>query len=120
MTGLSRSIAAAAGACALLDRALRWGLRGPVHFYRAAISPWLPPACRFYPTCSEYALEALRVHPTPRALFLIVRRLGRCHPWGGCGFDPVPTPHASPPDPIREDASPDAAPPAPPAPPPAD
>lgn len=47
--------------------------------------------CRFVPTCSHYAIEALRTHRLGRALSLILRRLGRCHPWGGWGYDPVPT-----------------------------
>jgi len=66
-----------------------------VRFYQLAISPWMPAACRYTPTCSAYAIEALREHGAVRGLWLTARRLGRCHPWGGCGHDPVPTP---PPD----------------------
>jgi uncharacterized protein len=51
--------------------------------------PW--GCCRFTPTCSQYAIDALRQHGVGRALYLTVRRLLRCHPWGGCGHDPVPT-----------------------------
>ncbi len=62
----------------------------PILFYRAAISPMLPRSCRFTPTCSAYALEALRVHGPIKGLWLTVKRLSRCHPWGGSGYDPVP------------------------------
>ena len=61
-----------------------------VRFYQVAISPWLPPSCRYTPTCSTYAIDALRVHGAGRGSWLAVRRIGRCHPWGGHGFDPVP------------------------------
>lgn len=62
----------------------------PIRFYRYFISPMLPPSCRYTPTCSAYALEALRVHGPLAGLWLTLRRLGRCHPWGGHGHDPVP------------------------------
>lgn len=62
----------------------------PVLFYRAAISPHFPPACRFTPSCSAYALEALRRHGAVKGLWLTIRRISRCHPWGGSGYDPVP------------------------------
>ena len=69
-------------------------LTAPVILYRRFVSPMLPPACRFHPTCSAYALEALRTHGPTRGLWLTVRRLARCHPFtflgGGSGFDPVP------------------------------
>lgn len=65
-------------------------LIGIVRFYRAAISPWLPPSCRYTPTCSAYAVEAIERHGAMRGGWLAVRRIGRCHPWGGHGFDPVP------------------------------
>jgi putative membrane protein insertion efficiency factor len=63
-----------------------------IQFYRWFISPMLGPRCRFFPTCSVYALEALEQHSLDYALWLIVKRLGRCQPWGGSGYDPVPTP----------------------------
>ncbi|MDE6139522.1 MAG: membrane protein insertion efficiency factor YidD [Alistipes sp.] len=61
-----------------------------VRFYQYCISPLKPPSCRFTPTCSQYALEALRKHGLIKGTWLTVRRLLRCHPWGGSGYDPVP------------------------------
>lgn len=61
-----------------------------VLFYRGAISPLFPPSCRFTPTCSRYALEALRRHGALKGSWLTLKRLLRCHPWGGSGYDPVP------------------------------
>lgn len=62
----------------------------PILFYRGAISPMLPPSCRYTPTCSRYALEALRRHGAIKGSWLAIRRILRCHPWGGSGYDPVP------------------------------
>src|SRR5215469_13078875 len=62
----------------------------PIVGYRRFISPLLGPRCRFAPSCSEYALEALRVHGAARGLWLTVLRLGRCHPFHPGGYDPVP------------------------------
>ncbi|MDD2966201.1 MAG: membrane protein insertion efficiency factor YidD [Desulfovibrionaceae bacterium] len=62
----------------------------PVRVYQYCISPLLPPSCRFYPTCSAYAVEAILVHGVLRGSWLTLRRLARCHPWGGSGYDPVP------------------------------
>ena len=61
-----------------------------IRFYQVCISPLKPPSCRFTPTCSQYALEAFRKHGPIKGLYLTVRRLLRCHPWGGHGYDPVP------------------------------
>ena len=58
--------------------------------YRNCISPITPPSCRFTPTCSQYAVEALRKHGLFKGSWFTVRRLLRCHPWGGSGYDPVP------------------------------
>ena len=62
----------------------------PIQVYRRWISPALPPACRFTPTCSAYALEALERHGALRGSWLAMRRLARCHPWHPGGDDPVP------------------------------
>jgi putative membrane protein insertion efficiency factor len=71
-------------------------LSAPVLFYRGVISPLLPPTCRFTPSCSAYALEALQLHGPVKGLWLTLKRLARCHPisWlgGSSGFDPVPHP----------------------------
>jgi putative membrane protein insertion efficiency factor len=71
-------------------------LSAPIRFYRAVLSPLLPASCRFTPSCSAYALEALAIHGPVKGLWLTVRRLSRCHPisWlgGSSGFDPVPHP----------------------------
>ena len=61
-----------------------------IQFYRTCISPLTPPSCRYTPTCSQYALEALRRHGLLRGGWLAMRRILRCHPWGGSGYDPVP------------------------------
>ncbi|MBQ2992852.1 MAG: membrane protein insertion efficiency factor YidD [Alistipes sp.] len=61
-----------------------------VRFYQLCISPLTPAACRFTPTCSQYALEALRRYGLFKGGWLAVKRIARCHPWGGSGYDPVP------------------------------
>lgn len=61
-----------------------------IRFYQAAISPMFPPACRYTPTCSQYAIEAIRKHGPLKGTWLAVKRICRCHPWGGSGYDPVP------------------------------
>jgi uncharacterized protein len=61
-----------------------------VRFYRFALSPWLGSTCRFEPTCSAYALDALEAHGAAAGLALTLGRIGRCHPWCAGGFDPVP------------------------------
>lgn len=65
-------------------------LIAPIHFYQRFISPLTPPACRFTPTCSQYAVEALQTHGALRGSWLAIKRILRCHPWGGSGYDPVP------------------------------
>src|SRR5262245_40795048 len=83
------------------ERLIRFGRRSavfalsvPIHAYRYLVSPMLPPSCRFAPSCSAYAFEALSVHGPLKGTWLAVRRLSRCHPiaflGGGSGIDPVP------------------------------
>ena len=71
-------------------RILAWPLIGLVWLYRYTLSPWLGANCRFEPTCSAYAIEALRRHGAFRGSALAAKRIARCHPWGGSGYDPVP------------------------------
>ena len=61
-----------------------------VRFYQVAIRPMLPPRCRYTPTCSQYAVEALQKHGAYKGSMLALRRICRCHPFGGSGYDPVP------------------------------
>lgn len=63
---------------------------GIIKFYKKAVSPWLPGACRYEPTCSEYMIEAIHQYGAWYGLILGFKRIGRCHPWGGSGYDPVP------------------------------
>lgn len=69
---------------------LAWLLSLPVRAYRLIFSPWVGFNCRYDPTCSTYALEALRTHGGLRGGWLALRRILRCHPWGGMGVDDVP------------------------------
>ena len=74
----------------ILRKVFSFFLLVPIYFYRICISPLTPPSCRFTPTCSAYALEAIKKHGPIKGLYLAVRRILRCHPWGGSGYDPVP------------------------------
>ncbi len=65
-------------------------LRGLIHAYRICIAPILKPSCRYEPTCSQYALDALKIHGALRGTMLAVKRIFSCAPWGGSGWDPVP------------------------------
>jgi conserved hypothetical protein YidD len=71
---------------------MRAFLKAAIVFYRRFISPLKPPTCRFHPTCSAYALEAIETHGALRGGWLAVRRILRCHPFHPGGFDPVPPP----------------------------
>jgi hypothetical protein len=68
-------------------------LMGLIRFYQVAISPWTPPSCRYTPTCSSYAREAIELHGAGRGTWLAFKRFLRCNPWGGWGYDPVPGHH---------------------------
>jgi putative membrane protein insertion efficiency factor len=73
-----------------MKRAAVFILLMPIYFYKYCISPLTPAACRYTPSCSEYAVQALKKHGPLKGLGLAVRRICRCHPWGGGGYDPVP------------------------------
>ncbi|AQW95673.1 membrane protein insertion efficiency factor YidD [Elizabethkingia miricola] len=64
-----------------------------IRFYQYAISPWLGKNCRYTPTCSQYTLEALKIHGLFKGGYLGAKRILSCHPWGGSGYDPVPKKH---------------------------
>ncbi|MDE6717498.1 MAG: membrane protein insertion efficiency factor YidD [Muribaculaceae bacterium] len=61
-----------------------------IRFYQGAISPHFPAACRYQPTCSQYAVEAIAKYGPAKGFWLALKRIARCHPWGGSGYDPVP------------------------------
>ena len=69
---------------------LSWLLLALIAFYRTCISPLLPPACRYTPTCSQYAKEAIIKYGAFKGGWLALKRILRCNPWGGSGYDPVP------------------------------
>lgn len=73
-----------------MKRILSYILLAPIYFYRSAISPMFPPSCRYVPTCSQYAVEAIKKYGPFKGTWLAVKRILRCHPWGGSGYDPVP------------------------------
>jgi putative membrane protein insertion efficiency factor len=70
---------------------MRWVLTLLIRFYRVALSPLLGPNCRFYPSCSCYAQEAIEQHGAAHGTWLAAKRLARCHPWNPGGYDPVPS-----------------------------
>jgi hypothetical protein len=65
-------------------------LIGLIRFYQYAISPYLPPSCRYTPTCSAYGIEAIRKYGAIKGGWLTLKRVASCNPWGGSGYDPVP------------------------------
>jgi putative membrane protein insertion efficiency factor len=74
----------------LFSRLLIALLRGTIRIYQLALSPFTPPSCRFTPTCSQYAAEAIARHGACTGGWLALKRIARCHPWGGSGVDHVP------------------------------
>ena len=88
---------------------IRKALLGMVHVYRLVISPLFPPCCRYYPSCSAYAVQAIRLHGPLAGCRLALKRIGRCHPWAPGGHDPVPSrpsePQSGPPGTSREPRS---------------
>ena len=68
---------------------MKWFFLGLFHFYRFFISPLFPSSCRFHPTCSQYAVQALQKYGAVKGLYLTLKRLAKCHPWGSFGIDPV-------------------------------
>ena len=77
------------------DRSLALALRAMIRVYQLFVRPLLPPSCRYLPSCSDYAVEAIGRHGVLVGVGLATRRLARCHPWGSSGYDPVPEPHGS-------------------------
>jgi putative membrane protein insertion efficiency factor len=73
-----------------LARATERLMLGLIRTYQLTLSPWLGRDCRYMPTCSAYAAEAIRRFGPRRGAWLAIKRVGRCHPWGGAGYDPVP------------------------------
>ncbi|MGB0427798.1 MAG: membrane protein insertion efficiency factor YidD [Flavobacteriales bacterium] len=74
----------------MLKKLLIFPVKLIVRIYQILISPWFPAACRYNPTCSQYMLDALNEWGLFKGLYLGIKRLASCHPWGGNGFDPVP------------------------------
>jgi putative membrane protein insertion efficiency factor len=72
------------------EAAIRRTLLAAIKLYQLALSPWLGRQCRYLPTCSAYAVESIERFGALRGSWLALKRLGRCHPWGGSGYDPVP------------------------------
>ncbi len=74
----------------LILKLLSWVILIPVYFYKYAVSPLTPASCRHVPTCSQYAIEAIKIHGPFIGFWLTIKRISRCHPWGTHGYDPVP------------------------------
>jgi putative membrane protein insertion efficiency factor len=73
-----------------MKKALVFPLVILIRIYQTLVSPLLPATCRFHPTCSQYSIEALKKHGLLKGSFLAIKRISKCHPWGGHGNDPVP------------------------------
>ena len=87
---MNRAIKAISDIVRQLLRDIGWVLILPIRFYQKFISPLKPPTCRFTPTCTQYAIQAIRKHGPFKGLALALWRILRCNPWGGSGYDPVP------------------------------
>lgn len=74
----------------VINNIFRWLIVGIVRFYQLAISPWLGKSCRYSPTCSQYMIEAVNEWGALKGFWMGLKRIGRCHPWGSHGYDPVP------------------------------
>lgn len=74
----------------ILHKIVTFPIIGLVRFYQIAISPYTPASCRYSPTCSSYAIEALQTHGVFKGGWLSIKRILSCNPWGGSGYDPVP------------------------------
>lgn len=74
----------------IIKGSLKWFIITLIKAYKLLISPLLPGACRYSPTCSQYALEAVQKYGPFKGGWLALKRIGRCHPWGGHGYDPLP------------------------------
>lgn len=74
----------------LILKIFSWLLLIPVYIYRYAISPMTPGSCRHVPTCSQYAIEAVKIHGPFKGFWMATNRILHCHPWGTHGYDPVP------------------------------
>lgn len=79
----------------MIAKIMQKGVYALIRFYQIAISPMLPPRCRYVPTCSQYAIEALKLHGLSKGVWLATKRVCRCHPFGGHGYDPVPLPQSA-------------------------
>ncbi|MEC8599157.1 MAG: membrane protein insertion efficiency factor YidD [Bacteroidota bacterium] len=74
----------------MLKKILVFPLIFLVKIYQSIISPLFPPTCRYKPTCSEYAIQSLKKHGLIKGVYLSIKRVVNCHPWGGSGYDPIP------------------------------
>ena len=75
----------------MLNKIVTFPLILLIRGYKLIISPMLGSNCRFMPTCSEYAIESFKSHGLLKGFFFSIKRIGKCHPWGGHGYDPIPT-----------------------------
>jgi putative membrane protein insertion efficiency factor len=73
-----------------MNKILQFIVLLPIYFYKYSISPLFPPRCRYTPTCSQYSIEAVKKHGIIKGIYLSIKRIASCHPWGGSGYDPVP------------------------------